>query len=38
MFEISQADDDVGKFDVNAKVLGVNMDKVTIVFQVIGCY
>lgn len=33
MFEISQTDDDVGRFDVNAKVLGVNMDKVTIVFQ-----
>ena len=36
MFEISQADDDVGKFAVNAKVLGVNMDKVEIVFQVSG--
>ena len=34
MFELSQCDDDVGKFDINAKVLGVNVDKVTLVFQV----
>jgi len=34
MFEIGQAEDDVGKFEVSAKFLGVNMEKVTIVLQV----
>uniref|UniRef100_H2Z720 Ras-GAP domain-containing protein n=1 Tax=Ciona savignyi TaxID=51511 RepID=H2Z720_CIOSA len=33
MFEIGQTEDDVGRFEVSAKLLGVNMEKVTLVFQ-----
>nr|XP_018671818.1 IQ motif containing GTPase activating protein homologue isoform X1 [Ciona intestinalis] len=33
MFEIGQTEEDVGKFEVSAKLLGVSMEKVTLVFQ-----
>nr|CAB3256707.1 IQ motif containing GTPase activating protein homolog [Phallusia mammillata] len=33
MFEIAQTEEDVGRFDVSAKFLGVNMEKVNLVFQ-----
>ncbi|XP_076802630.1 ras GTPase-activating-like protein IQGAP1 isoform X2 [Clavelina lepadiformis] len=33
MFEIVQNEDDVGRFQVSAKLLGVNMEKVNLVFQ-----
>lgn len=34
MFEIGPSEGDVGKFDVSAKFMGVNMEKVSVVFQV----
>nr|XP_039271363.1 ras GTPase-activating-like protein IQGAP1 isoform X2 [Styela clava] len=33
MFEIGPSEGDLGKFDVSAKFMGVNMEKVSVVFQ-----